>query len=740
MFPPSSFDFVRAMQTNSGYERIKPSTQNAAISQMQYPTKSPPPYKYPAQKPQRGGREPQQMTTQHTKKVETSKYMAKTASPSGRTTISEAEWKVTSGPEIPLKPNATSANAKSVIPHGGAMWKKTPYSISSRNQMPPPANGSHGKYQMGGYVPQPNPPIESPQFQVQVSLNTANGLPASAPPTNFVPMVSKGPGQSATFRVSVHTSPVAMTTESGPVSRGYPGMQSGGHRRPPEPAMDSPDSSAAFPPSYYARNYPRIEKSPPPYQSSSSSRTSAPPSESSQSSSQSYYDSPPGYRQTRAPTMDQWCHPKAPSVDDNMSISSDGSDSRSSSAEDVDFAGFELASMTSFDGGDEDAPNVLTNETGTLVVHVRKRPEIDVLNPEPLMNGEARSQRPHISPETYKFYMEQRVENVLKDRKEREHRRFQLEQEMQKVNLSEDAQSQMRKLLSKKESNYIRLKRSKMDPSMFRKVQVIGVGAFGEVCLTTHVQSGSFYAMKILKKSEVLKRNQVAHVKAERDILAEADNEWVVKLFYSFQDKDNLYFVMEYVQGGDLMSLLIKEGFFREEMARFYIAELVLAIESVHRMGFIHRDIKPDNVLIDSDGHIKLTDFGLCTGFRWTHDSKYYQNGTLSRNHSRNPSMDYDESWAKEHKCRCGHAMDGQKPLARRHIRQHMRCQAHSLVGTPNYIAPEVLMRIPYTHLCDWWSVGVILYEMLVGRPPFYSPNAAETQMKVCYIVCSIPI
>ena len=133
--------------------------------------------------------------------------------------------------------------------------------------------------------------------------------------------------------------------------------------------------------------------------------------------------------------------------------------------------------------------------------------------------------------------------------------------------------------------------------------------------------------MKTLKKADVVKRKQVAHVKAERDILAEADNEWVVKLYYSFQDKENLYLVMDYIPGGDMMGRLIKEGIFSEKLAQFYIAELVLAVESVHQMGFIHRDIKPDNILIDKSGHIKLTDFGLCTGFHWTHNSKFYQTG-----------------------------------------------------------------------------------------------------------------
>lgn len=231
------------------------------------------------------------------------------------------------------------------------------------------------------------------------------------------------------------------------------------------------------------------------------------------------------------------------------------------------------------------------------------------------------------SPQAFKFYMEQHVENVLKSHSQRIDRRLQLEKEMAKVNLSEEAALQMRRMLHQKESNYIRLKRAKMDSSMFEKIQTLGVGAFGEVALVRKKDVGSLYAMKTLKKSNVIKRNQVAHVKAERDILAEADNEWVVKLYYSFQDKDSLYFVMDYVPGGDLMGLLIRKEILEEHLAQFYIAELVLAIESVHKMGFIHRDIKPDNILIDKDGHIKLTDFGLCTGFRWTHNSKYYQKG-----------------------------------------------------------------------------------------------------------------
>jgi len=338
-------------------------------------------------------------------------------------------------------------------------------------------------------------------------------------------------------------------------------------------------------------------------------------------------------------------------------------------------------------------------------------------------------------PQAFKFYMEQHVENIMKTSEDRRRRRQQLEKEMMRIGLDEATKEQMRKILSQKESNYLRSKRAKMDKSQFKTIKTIGLGAFGEVTLVRKhdPQQQQLYAMKTLKKVEVLKRNQVAHVKAERDILAEADNEWVVKLYYSFQDRDNLYFVMDYIPGGDLMSLLIKFGIFQEELAQFYISELVCAVDSVHKMGFIHRDIKPDNILIDANGHIKLTDFGLCTGFRWTHNSKYYQNnGKILNGHSRQDSMDPGNLDLDSGRCSCpSSSTHGMKPLERRRKREHQRCLAHSLVGTPNYIAPEVLQRQGYTQQCDWWSVGVILYEMLVGQPPFLANTPAETQYKV---------
>ncbi|KAL2309815.1 hypothetical protein Nmel_006045 [Mimus melanotis] len=268
---------------------------------------------------------------------------------------------------------------------------------------------------------------------------------------------------------------------------------------------------------------------------------------------------------------------------------------------------------------------------------------------------------------------------------------------------------------ARKETEFLRLKRTRLGLDDFESLKVIGRGAFGEVRLVQKKDTGHIYAMKILRKADMLEKEQVAHIRAERDILVEADGAWVVKMFYSFQDKRNLYLIMEFLPGGDMMTLLMKKDTLSEEETQFYISETVLAIDAIHQLGFIHRDIKPDNLLLDAKGHVKLSDFGLCTGLKKAHRTEFYRNLT------HNPPSDF-----------CELAFQNMNSKRKAETwKKNRRQLAYSTVGTPDYIAPEVFMQTGYNKLCDWWSLGVIMYEMLIGYPPFCSETPQETYRKV---------
>lgn len=263
-----------------------------------------------------------------------------------------------------------------------------------------------------------------------------------------------------------------------------------------------------------------------------------------------------------------------------------------------------------------------------------------------------------------------------------------------------------------RELEFIRRRRKPLNMSDFHTVRKIGQGSYGEVFLVRLKTSNQLFAMKKLLKRDMVKRRQVNHVWLERFVLATVgEHPYVVKMYFSFQDSDYLYLVMEYLPGGDLLSMLIRHGSIPENWARFYIAELIVAIDALHRTGIIHRDIKPDNVLFGRTGHVCLSDFGL---------SKFVLGHLQSTPAGPANAPNFIES-VRRGDLDLTHAerKAAWKALARNRV--------FSAVGTPSYIAPEVLNSTSYTESCDWWSVGAILYEMLVGVPPFIGNSPVET-------------
>ena len=212
----------------------------------------------------------------------------------------------------------------------------------------------------------------------------------------------------------------------------------------------------------------------------------------------------------------------------------------------------------------------------------------------------------------------------------------------------------------KKESEKI-----KISNSDFEILKLIGKGTYGKVFLVRKKSNSKLYAMKRLKKEHLKLTNQQEHTKSERKLLEIINYTFIVKFYYAFQDEKYLYIITEFMQGGELFFHLYKETFFDNDKVKFYTAEIILALQHLHNKNMIYRDLKPENILLGKDGHIKLTDFGLCK------------------------------------------------------ILNNKNKKTYTLCGTPQYIAPEILINKGYDSNVDWWSLGCLTYEMLIGYPPF---------------------
>ena len=267
-------------------------------------------------------------------------------------------------------------------------------------------------------------------------------------------------------------------------------------------------------------------------------------------------------------------------------------------------------------------------------------------------------------------------------------------QKIQNLNINEEQKMKIINEINEIEIQKSRKIREKQTIREYESLKIIGRGAFGEVHVCREIKTGKIYAVKKIKKDILLQKNQIIHIRSEQKFMSKVKSPWIVDLKASFQEDDYLYLVMEFCQGGDFMNLLIKKDILSEDEARFYTAELILAVESIHKLDCIHRDIKPDNILIDKNGHIKLSDFGLAK---------------ISENLGQSPIL-YNKKNKKN------------RPTHQKNF---------SCVGTAYYVAPEVLKKTGYSEDIDWWSVGVIFFEMLVG----YAPFCSEETKDVCYKV-----
>ncbi|KAL3230711.1 Cell cycle protein kinase DBF2 [Nakaseomyces bracarensis] len=264
-----------------------------------------------------------------------------------------------------------------------------------------------------------------------------------------------------------------------------------------------------------------------------------------------------------------------------------------------------------------------------------------------------------------------------------------------------------------KENSILRKRRIKPKNNDFEMLTQVGQGGYGQVYLAKKRDTKEVCALKILNKKLLHRLNETNHVLTERDILTTTRSDWLVKLLYAFQDTSSLYLAMEFVPGGDFRTLLINTKYLKSTHARFYISEMFCAVNALHELGYTHRDLKPENFLIDAKGHIKLTDFGLAAG-------------TVSNERIESMKIRLEEVKNLEFPAFTERPIEARREMYH-HLRENDVNYANSMVGSPDYMALEVLEGKKYDFTVDYWSLGCILFESLVSYTPFSGATTNET-------------
>ena len=333
-----------------------------------------------------------------------------------------------------------------------------------------------------------------------------------------------------------------------------------------------------------------------------------------------------------------------------------------------------------------------------------------------------------------KSIIENKYYKLFKRQKTQEKNWIKIDQYLSTINALTEAEKDDIKLLAKiKENQILKLFRKKISINDFEIIKPIGKGGFGEVNICRYKGNQKIYAMKRITFEQLKYKNGLLNFQTEKDILSiNHNNIWITQLSFSFIDNAYLYLIMDYCPGGDLMGYLISRDTLEEKEARFYLAELILCVDSLHKMNCIHRDLKPDNILIGRDGHIKLSDFGLSfisreKLFPFTENMK---GNILPNLLFRKQSTEEDEKNTEINN------IVNENNISMNNIKHFNQVIAYSGVGSPDYMAPEVILNDSnkgYGDEIDWWSVGAIFYEMLIGIPPFLSDNPQTTCAKIIH-------